>query len=192
MSTTDGRHPIIERVVGYFLRGVVVLLPVALTVALIWYLVEQVQGWMPRGVSWMVLLLIPVAITLVGVLVSGVIGRTILAVLDRVMTKTPLVKLIYSSIKDLINAFVGEDKKFSEAVVVELQPGGVSVIGFVTQHDMEEFGLKDTVAVYFPVSYGFSGHLLLVPAAQVKPLDKSGSEVMRFLISGGVTGADKD
>ena len=76
------------------------------------------------------------------------------------MNKIPLVKLIYSAVKDLLNAFVGEKKKFNKPVLVEInRENKLYQIGFITQADLTELGLNDMVSVYFPHSYAFSGSL---------------------------------
>jgi len=72
---------------------------------------------------------------------------------------------------------------------VTLNPeGSAKAIGFVTRKDLSMFGLMDHVAVYFPQSYNFAGHLLVFPREQVKPLGMESSDVMTFIVSGGVSG----
>ena len=99
----------------------------------------------------------------------------------------PLFNFLYSSIKDLTEAFVGDEKKFNEPVVVEVNETGLKKIGFLTQKDLSKLGLEDQVAVYFPFSYSFAGQLAIVKADKVKPLNINGSEAMKFVVSGGVT-----
>jgi uncharacterized membrane protein len=95
--------------------------------------------------------------------------------------------VIYTSFKDLTEAFVGDDKKFSEPVVVEVNETGLKKIGFLTQKDLSKIGSPGDVAVYFPLSYSFAGQLCLVNADRVKPLKMSASEAMKFIVSGGVS-----
>ena len=102
------------------------------------------------------------------------------------LNKLPLFKFIYSSIKDLTEAFVGDDKKLNEPVLVE-DKDGFKRIGFLTQKDMSAFGLKGEVAVYFPWSYSFAGQVFIVKADQIKPLKISSAQAMKFIISGGVS-----
>jgi uncharacterized membrane protein len=102
--------------------------------------------------------------------------------------KLPLVKLLYTSIKDLIGAFVGDQKSFNKPVAVALVPGGPMVLGFVTNESLESLGLAEHVAVYVPQSYNFAGNLLLFPKEQVLPIETDSSQVMTFLVSGGVSG----
>jgi uncharacterized membrane protein len=101
----------------------------------------------------------------------------------------PLVKLLYSSIKDLVGAFVGDQKKFDQPVIVNVMPGGsAKALGFVTRKSMDFLGLEKSVAVYFPQSYNFAGSVLIFPLDQVQPIQADSSEVMAFIVSGGVSG----
>ena len=99
----------------------------------------------------------------------------------------PVFNVIYTSFKDLTEAFVGDDKKFSEPVVVEVNETGLKKIGFLTQKDLSKIGYPGDVAVYFPLSYSFAGQVCLVNADRVKPLKMSASEAMKFIVSGGVS-----
>ncbi|MBS1241386.1 MAG: hypothetical protein H6R40_813, partial [Gemmatimonadetes bacterium] len=95
-----------------------------------------------------------------------------------------------SSTKDLLNAFVGEERRFKQAVRVALTDDGkVSVLGFVTSETLADLGLAGQVAVYLPQSYNFAGNLILVPADRVTPLAADSTEVMAFIVSGGVSRA---
>jgi uncharacterized membrane protein len=118
-----------------------------------------------------------------------VVGRSLLDVTDGLLRRLPLVKLVYTSIKDLVSAFVGDKRRFDVPVSVAVMPGSeVRVLGFVTRQGMARFGQPDSVAVYLPQSYNFAGCLAIVPRAQVEVLDLPPSEVMTFIVSGGISG----
>jgi uncharacterized membrane protein len=105
------------------------------------------------------------------------------------INRIPFIKLIYSSIKDLIGAFVGDKRKFDKPVLVTInKENTLHQIGFVTQKTYPELGLADMVAVYFPHSYAFSGNHFLVPKESIKPLNISGPVAMKFIVSGGISG----
>ena len=105
----------------------------------------------------------------------------------------PLIKHIYSPIKDFMNAFMGNKKRFTKPVLVLTNPqANIQEIGFITQDDLSEWDIKDKIAVYLPLSYSFSGKLIIVPKEQISPLKADGSEAMKFIVSGGVTDVDKD
>jgi uncharacterized membrane protein len=102
--------------------------------------------------------------------------------------RLPLVKMLYSAIRDLIHAFVGDQKRFNRPVLVTLPEScSIRVLGFLTNDDLAVLAIEDYVAVYLPQSYNFAGNLLLVPSHNVVPLDLDSGEVMRFIVAGGVT-----
>jgi uncharacterized membrane protein len=101
-----------------------------------------------------------------------------------------LVKTIYTSVKDLIEAFVGEKKKFSKPVLVELSPG-IFKPGFITQEDLTQFQLPGMVAVYMPHSYAFSGNLFFIDRSKISIYRGESSDLMKFIISGGVINTDE-
>jgi len=99
-----------------------------------------------------------------------------------------LVKLLYSAVKDMIEAFAGEKKSFDKPVIATIAPGGaVKIIGFVTQESLENLGLSDHVAVYLPQSYNFAGNVLLFPKEAITPLSIESSKAMAFIVSGGIS-----
>lgn len=130
-----------------------------------------------------------ILITIIGVVGSMVFLQPILHVLDAIMEKTPVVKDIYTSLKDFFNAFISNKKKFNRPVMFEFGKGsGVYKLGFITQDDLSELNIHDKVAVYAPLSYNLSGLLYVVNRDQIQILDNVGAgDVMKFVVSGGVT-----
>ncbi|WP_342348546.1 DUF502 domain-containing protein, partial [uncultured Nitrospira sp.] len=128
-------------------------------------------------------------ITLTGRYASTVFVQKMLDVLERVLVKAPYVKILYTSLKDLIAAFMGEKRRFDQPVLVTLNPNGYGkALGFLTRSDLQFLGLMDHVAVYFPQAYNFAGHLLIFPKEQIRPLEVESADVMAFIVSGGVSG----
>ena len=123
-----------------------------------------------------------------GILVTNVITDPIKRWFYRWLNRLPLFKFLYSSIKDLTEAFVGEEKKFNEAVLVDVNGDGLKKIGFLTQKDLSSINLPGHVAVYFPWSYSFAGQVVIVPTDKVEPLNMNAADAMKFAISGGVSG----
>ena len=116
------------------------------------------------------------------------ITTPIAAFFSRMLEKAPLIKVIYSSVKDLLSAFVGKERKFDRPVLISLDSEGVlNRLGFITSDDLADLGIKEMIAVYLPSSYGVLGELYIVPAGKVKPVDTNSAEVMKFIVSGGVT-----
>jgi uncharacterized membrane protein len=127
-------------------------------------------------------------ITAVGFIASNFLTRRLVRLVDNVFTRLPLVKMIYTSIKDLINAFVGDKKSFNKPVLVSIVPGSnIQVIGFVTCESLANLGMSEYVAVYLPQSYNFAGNLVIVPKDQTTTISAESGNVMAFIVSGGIT-----
>src|SRR5438067_4165453 len=173
--------------INYFLRGVVVVAPIAFTAYVCIRLFEVVDGWLPFAVAPGVgFLLVIGAFILVGFLASTFLARGLFGLVERLMTRLPFVRLLYSSTKDLLNAFVGEHRRFDKPVLVTVFPeAGGRAIGFVTQDALDHLGLDGQVAVYLPLSYSVAGHMVLFPADRVERLHADSAEVMAFIVSGG-------
>lgn len=173
----------------YFIRGVLLIVPFALT----GYIISVAINWMDRmiriNIPGLGLIITLAAITLFGYLGSSLLVRSMFDAIEKFIIKVPLISLIYTSLKELIAAFVGNKKKFDKPVLVTINvERRIQKIGFITQPDLEILDLPGNVAVYIPQSYGFSGELYIVPKEVVKTLPGlSGTEVMKFVISGGVT-----
>jgi uncharacterized membrane protein len=177
-----------KRIVRYFVRGCLVSVPLVLTGWVIFVTLRFVDQLLPFGIPGIGILVTLSLVTLVGLFTSNVIGKSVFQFTDRLLSGMPLVKLVYTSIKDLIRAFMGDHKSFDQPAAVAVTPGGVRVLGFVTRDALHMLGLPDHVAVYFPQSYNFAGQLTVVPRDQVELLDAPSSEVMTFIVSGGISG----
>lgn len=177
-----------SRLLNYFLRGLVFVTPVALTVYVAWWVFNRIDSWLGLSIPGAGFVITIALITLVGFLASNLITRGLLGVVERVFARLPFVRLLYASTRDLLDAFVGEKRRFETPVMVALTPEGtVKLLGFVTQSSVERLGLAGHVAVYLPQSYNFAGNVIVVPAAQVERVHADSSAVMAFIVSGGVT-----
>jgi uncharacterized membrane protein len=178
-----------KHVVRYFVRGCLALAPLALTAYIIYLIFTFADQLLPFGIPGLGIAVSVLLITLVGFLTSNVIGRAILEVAERILTRVPLVRIIYGSLKDLIGAFVGDRRSFNQPVSVALTPDrGVRTLGFITRDTLAVLNMPGHVAVYLPQSYNFAGNLIMVPRDWVEPVHASSTEVMTFIVSGGVTG----
>ena len=183
----------LQRLVTYFMRGLLVVVPAAAAVYVVWLAVTSVDraiaALLRRPVIPGVGFLLTVAlIVLTGALASGFAMRWLFGAIDRLFKRTPLVQLIYTSLRDLIDAFVGEKRRFDRPVVVRVGDG-VEVLGFVTRDDLAALGLPGRAAVYLPQSYNFAGNLIVVPAERVRPLAVDSRTAMTLIVSGGVSGS---
>ena len=204
------RKKILSSVAQLFFQGVVVLAPIGVTIWVVVSLFNCVDNFLPNLLNFIFPLQfaevngqIPkvtglgfvVAITLVlfiGWLSSLFFVERLVSIFDKLLEKTPGVKIIYSSVKDFLEAFAGNKKKFDEPVLVNVDSTDVWRIGFITQKNTEHFGLKDFVTVYVPHSYAISGITYIVSVDRIKKMPKgvNASEAMKYVVSGGVTTVD--
>lgn len=177
------------RLLGYFARGLALTAPLVVTGWVCWRLFTTVDGWLGLPVPGAGFVVTLVVITAVGFVGSTFLTRTLVAVVEGLMGRLPFVRLLYGSTKDLLNAFVGERRRFDRPVLLSPRAdGAVQLVGFVTQASLEAIGVSERIAVYCPHSYAFSGQLYVVPTTQVRPLDMASADAMAFVVSGGVTG----
>ncbi len=187
-----------KRFIKYFLRGLLVFVPVGVTIFILFYVFNGLYSLFSTllpFIDYPVLRLLAGllftfgGIFLIGLLASNFIGKKLFGLLDRIFANVPLVKMLYSAIKDLVEAFAGEKKKFDKPVLVTLGASSYAkIVGFMTRENLDNLGLKDHVAVYLPQSYNFAGNVLIFPKEAVTPLNIESSEVMTFIVSGGVAG----
>lgn len=180
----------LRRTAAYFFRGLIFITPLAIIGWVVWYLFNLSKS-IPffQDKPWLGIVLVVLGTILVGLIISSFVVRPVLVWFERILVRTPLIKLLYTSIKDLLEAFVGEKKKFNHPVLVTLfRDEEIQRIGFITDDDLSGMGLEGKVAVYVPMSYSFSGNLYIVPASRVQPLEGiSPADAMKFVVSGGVT-----
>jgi uncharacterized membrane protein len=182
------KENVLSRLFNYFFKGIVFLAPFALTIYVCVRVFTTIDGWLGIPIPGVGFLATVVLITLFGFLAQGLLTRSVFGVVERILDRLPFVRLLYSSTKDLLNAFVGEHRRFDKPVTVELYAGGQGrAIGFVTQQSLASMGLSDHVTVYLPQSYNFAGQLLIFPTNAVQPLAADSADVMAFIVSGGVT-----
>jgi len=178
-----------KRIIRYFFSGTLFIVPLVATGYFIYVSFRWLDDLLNLPYPGLGFAIILFAITAFGYLTTNFAFRTFTGWFDRGMNKIPLVKLIYGALKDLLDAFVGEKKKFNKPVLVEInRENKLFQIGFITQADLTELGLKDMVSVYLPHSYAFSGLHYVLPKDRITPLDVSGTVAMKYIVSGGVSG----
>lgn len=179
-----------NKIISYFFRGLLFVVPIALTTYIIVLAIQWLDNLIPIKVPGLGLLTILASIVFVGYLATTLLAEPFFELLEKWLRRLPFVNIIYSSLKDLISAFVGDKKKFDRPVLVTLNPEfSIQKPGFITQDDLSQLNLIDKVAVYLPHSYNFSGNMFIVPTNQVESLTgMSSSEAMKFVVSGGVSG----
>ncbi len=185
-----------KQIISYFVKGLLVFVPIALTIFLIIWVFTSLDAVISKfhkfdtpGLGLLLTFVLTFTlITITGFFVTTFLGKKLFGLIDKIFTGLPLVRLLYSSVKDLIGAFAGDKKGFHKPVIVAVAKGSsTKLVGFMTRESLENFGLEDYVAVYVPQSYNFAGNVLLFPKESVQPLNIEGSKAMAFIISGGVS-----
>lgn len=184
-------------IIGYFGQGLLYMVPTFITLYVIYLIFayfEDLTGplelkYLGYQIPGLGLLIMLVFITLVGLLGSSIIFKPISHYFELMINRAPLIKDLYSAVQDLMSAFVGGKKKFTEPVLVKMNSEGMQRIGFITQKEgVPDMGItEDQVVVYLPYSYGIMGTVIIVPKENVTPIDLPSTEVMKFIVSGGVT-----
>ena len=180
---------IIKQFFKFFFRGLLFTGPIFITFYIIIASLQWIDHLIPIDIPGLGLLIIIASITLLGLLASTFLAKPILEFLENLLGHIPLVSTIYSSIKDVVSAFVGDSKKFKNPVFITLEKDlNVKRIGFITEPDLSKIGKTDMIAVYVPDSYGLTGNLYVVPKDHVEVINMPVSEVMKFVVSGGIAG----
>lgn len=190
-----------KAVLNYLIKGLLIVVPIAVSIFIVVWAVTTVDSWLnvnnilgvnprtgeSRNIPGLGLLTVLALILTAGIFVTNFVTEPMYNWFQRMMQRLPLLNFIYSSIKDLTEAFVGDEKKFNHPVLVEVE-GGLKKIGFLTQSDLHKLDLPDEVAVYFPLSYSFAGQLCIVKKDKVADLNMTAADAMKLVVSGGVSG----
>ena len=187
-------------ILNYFIKGLLVVLPIALSIFIVIWAVTTVDSWLnlnniqgvdprtgeSRNIPGLGLAMVVTIILAAGIFVTNLVTEPMYNWFQKVLDKLPILKFIYSSIKDLTEAFVGDEKKFNHPVLVQVE-GDMKRIGFLTQSDLSAIGLKEESIVYFPFSYSFAGQVYIVKNEKIKELNISAADAMKLVVSGGVS-----
>ena len=195
-----------NKIFQYFFQGIIVIAPIAITLYVVVWMFSLIDNFLPdilytifpkwmtapdgslRTIPGLGFLLVVILVTFIGWVSSSFIVSRIISVLDKILEQTPGIKYIYTSVKDFLEAFGGNRKKFDKPVLVNVDAADTWRMGFIMQNDVTQFNMPGHVAVYIPLSYSLTGVVYFVPKEKVKPINNmSGAEAMKFVISGGVS-----
>ena len=177
-----------KRLFRYFVQGLILTVPAVATAYVCYVTFTKIDGWLGVPIPGVGFVATLAVITLIGFLGTSFVARTLLSTFEEGLTHLPFVRLVYTSTKDLLNAFVGEKRRFDKPVVVRLTPdGAIRGLGYITQESADSLGAIESVVVYFPQSYAFAGWTFVVPASRVTRVETVSSDFMAFVVSGGVT-----
>ena len=177
-----------KKFINYFLQGLLYIVPITATGAFVVWAFNKIDKIIPGLFPGLGVVIVIILITIIGILGSTVIARPINSFFQNLLKKAPLLETIYSSVKDLMNTFVGKKRGFQEAVFVKIfENSTIERIGFITNKDLAELNINNNrVLVYIPHSYNFSGNLFVVEKKYITPIDAPSSEIMKLIVSGGV------
>ena len=183
-----------------FITGFITLLPVVLTIYLLYWLAVSSEHVMGKALK----LVLPdtayfpglgmiaglVVVFIVGLLMNAYMVRQLFTLGEQLLYRLPLIKTVYRAFRDFFDFFSPKKEQFGQVVAVTLN--GMELVGFVTQENPqrlpESFRDRDSVLVYLPMSYMVGGYTLLIPRSELRPLKMSMEEAMRFVLTAGITG----
>jgi uncharacterized membrane protein len=191
----------VGRLARTFFSGLAVVLPIAITVAVILWAISTAESVLGAVVRLVIpderyqqgfgLLIAVVLIFAVGVLMEAVYFRRLMGWFENLLNRIPLVKTVYSAVRDLMSLFSKSgSRKFSKVVMVRFPGSDARLIGFVTIEDFAGLPLEpgpDAVAVYLPMSYTIGGYTVFLPRSSLTPLDMTLEEAMRFVVTAGMS-----
>ena len=188
MSRRRRKDTTLSRLATWFAQGLLVFVPTMATLYSVWLLLSWMDSLIGLPIPGLGLIVTILLILAIGFVTTNVAGQAVIAIFERAIQHLPVVSLLYSSIKDLLNAFVGDKKRFAAPAMVTLDPAGtVKVFGFVTCTTFDDPRLAGHVAVYLPQAYNFAGNVIVVPKDRVEMVDAEPAQFMAFIVSGGVS-----
>ncbi|MGB3527124.1 MAG: DUF502 domain-containing protein [Flavobacteriales bacterium] len=179
---------------GYFFRGLLLIVPVAVISVVAFEALRWLDQIVQVKIPGLGIVIVLTSIVLIGWLGSTFFYQRMAEIIEDVLRRVPFLKTVYDALKDLMEGLVGSKKKFDRPVLITpLDGSGLGQLGFLTQEDLRHIGIgADHVAVYVPYSFAWSGRLFIVPVSSVTPIDAKAAEVMKFILSGGVTRVDEE
>jgi uncharacterized membrane protein len=180
---------IFRRFTSYFLKGLVLIVPIGITFYVVYKVFTFLDGLIPYEVPGVSIVVIVFGTALLGLIGTALIQTPLQSLFNRAIERIPLIKIIYTSVRDMLSAFVGNEKRFNKPVMIQIsREAEIFKLGFVTQKDLSYLGIKEgKSAVYLPHSFNFSGNLFIVDNDLITPIDAPSDEIMKFIVSGGIT-----
>ncbi len=190
MATQKTPDTPVKKILRFFIQGLLILAPIGITVYALYWLFNLVDGILRPvfGIPGIGFVVIIAFVIFVGWVSSNFLMGSIINFFDHWLERTPGIKFIYTSIKDFFEAFAGDKKKFTKAVLANVFANDVWIVGFLTDEEMQKFEFgADKVAVYVPQAYNFAGQLYILPREKVKHIEHiSSGDAMKYAVTGGV------
>ncbi len=191
VERSSDRDSMTRKLRGYFLTGLVAILPIGITLFILWKIflfLDNLVPYAPPGLGFVSLVIL---ITLLGVLTRHLVGTRVSIFWENFLGRIPVVRRIYYAASEIVQALMSERKTmFRQVVLVEYPRKGLYSVGFTVRHSKVEVHEKteeDVVGVFIPTTPNpTSGFLIFVPKNDVIPLDMSPEDGLKFILSGGV------
>lgn len=173
----------------YFLRGILVIAPILITLSFVYWIFRKLDGILhpyviAPGLGFILLI---ASVLAVGWISTFYVVKRTFRLVGVALEQTPGIGFIYTSIRDFFEAFVGNKRRFTHAVLVSVSMDDVWLVGFLTDEKLNSFNLEDDfVSVYVPQAYNVAGQLYIVKRDRVKPIEHLNSaDVMKYAVTGG-------
>lgn len=178
-----------KKIINYFLQGLLFIVPISVTIYTVVWSFRKIDNLLPFNVPGIGFVVLFILTTLIGMGGNKLISSPFNSLFKKILEKAPLLKTIYTSVKDLMKTFVGGKKGFDQAVLVKIYENStIERLGFITNEDLDKLNIsKGKVLVYLPHSYAISGQLFVVEKKNLTLIDSSSSDIMKLIVSGGVT-----
>ena len=204
MSKAEKRRSILARIRNYFIAGIVVLIPIGITVYLTLFLIKissyiipkeiNPNHYLPYNIPGVEILMAIMLITIIGWLSLSFLGKRLLSIFDNILNRIPILRTIYSAIVQMTSTFTQSDKKKTNVVLVEYPRKGSWAVGFATKENSGEITNKTKrklINVFVPTTPNpTSGFLLMFPKEEVIYLDLTFEEASKFIVSAGTSNPD--
>ncbi len=200
------RHSALTTLRTYFLTGIIVVAPLALTAYVVWSFIDftdrlvtpylprvyNPRTYLPFDVPGVGLVVSVILLTTIGFLTANLLGRTLVSWSERLLDRMPVVRSIYGGLKQVFQTVLGgSSKSFREVVLIEFPRRDCWSIAFVASENIgdaaRQIGAADMIAVYVPTAPNpTSGYIVFVPRAETRKVAMTVEEGMKLVISGGV------
>lgn len=179
--------------VTYFLRGLLVVVPLAIVIVVLWRTFQWLDGLIKFDMPGLGLAAVFGIIIGAGFLASTFLFRPFEEIGNSILDRLPILKKLYGAIKDVVEALVGSKRSFDKPVLVKVSAtSNLEKPGFITNEALDKLGLENgKVAVYMPHSFAWSGNIYIVPAEHVTPVNMKAGDMMTFIVSAGVVESDE-